>query len=85
MALDKEDHARLQELKDEIKERLDEAMRMVRRHGGIEWERAKAYWCGNISTSLDDEGDFVGGPGHSMQNTIDELEPVEDDEEDEEV
>jgi hypothetical protein len=86
--LSPENFSRLQEIHDELRDLLEEAKNIVRRgEDENEYERAKATWIGNIDTALDKDGDFLTGPTRTMQDTIDHLEPDEEDgeyEEDEE-
>jgi hypothetical protein len=69
----REDIDRLEEIRDEIKELLDEATGILRRGGGITYERARSYWLAHIRTALDKDHDYLGGSMVTMQNTIDEL------------
>jgi hypothetical protein len=87
MSISKEKLERLEEIKNEMKDLLAEAEEMVRRCGDSSvWQRAKSYWVGHIATALDDESNYVGSSGWTLQQTIDEIpvEGEEDDEEDEE-
>ena len=79
-----EDHERLVEIKDEMKNMLEEAKELIRRNAS-DWvyNRAKSYWIGHIAMALDEEHDFMGSDGVTFQNTIDEVE-VEGNMEDEE-
>ena len=66
---------RLEEIKDEIKELMEEAMGIVQEesNGGIVFDRAKAYWNAHIIMALDEDHVYLGGCGHTFQDTIDEL------------
>ena len=68
---------RLEEIKEEIHELLHEAKRLV--CGTAEEQRAKSYWLAHIAMSLDDDHDYLGGGGITMQDTIDALRADEDD------
>jgi ribosomal protein S2 len=81
---------RLDEIKGEIKELVDEAGDLVREaardvENGIIFRRAESYWLAHIESALDNEGRWLGGSMTKMQDTIDELreaiKPEEDDEE----
>ena len=61
----------LQDIKDEIKELLDQARRLVR--GTREEDRAKGYWFAHIRCALDDEHGYLGRSMITMQDTIDAL------------
>lgn len=74
---------RLQEIKDEMKDLLEEAKNIVRRNAdSFAYNRAKSYWIAQISMALDDDHDYVGNAGCNMQETIDAFD--EDNDEDEE-
>lgn len=75
------DARRLQEIKDEMKELLDEARRIVR--GTSEDARAKAYWYGHIACALDSDHSFLGGNSCTMQETCDRLSGQVDEDEEE--
>ena len=70
------DHAdvayELEEIKEQIKMLMGEAMDMIPRDG-MYASRARSYWYAHILTALDDESEFLGGSMHSMQDTINEL------------
>ena len=71
---DSDDAGRLSEIKDEIKELMDEAKSIVEHSGNnTAWARAKSYWYAHIVMALDDDHMFMGGSMTSMQDTIDEL------------
>lgn len=54
-----EDVERLREIKNEIQERVDEALEIVRRSGNkLEYDRAKSYWHPHICMALGDEHDY---------------------------
>jgi chromosome segregation ATPase len=65
--------ARLEEIKDEIKELLAEAKQIVRKQNRHEWESASGYWYSHILCALDDDHDYLGGSMSTMQDTIDTL------------
>ena len=72
---DKDEVARLIEIKDQMKELMDETRSIIEhQEDSITWERAKRYWYGHIVSALDDDHMYVSG-GHSptMQDTIDEM------------
>lgn len=67
----KADVERLEEIKEEIEVLLDETRNLIRHTS--EWERAKAYWFGNISAALGDNSGFIQ-MGYKMEDTIFALE-----------
>jgi len=69
---------RFEEIKEQIKELLEEAIDLVPDHARA---RANAYWYAHISTSLDDDHDYMGGSMCSMQDSLEEFDDVEEDEE----
>jgi hypothetical protein len=77
-------HLRLVNIQNEMLELLDEASRLVRNNGGQEWERAKAYWVAQISMALSNNHNYVGGSMCTMEDTIENLAPVEEEDSDEE-
>jgi hypothetical protein len=70
---------RFEEIKEQIKELLDEAFDLVPDHARA---RAESYWYAHISTALDEDHGYLGGSMCSMQDTLEEFD--EEDEEDEE-
>lgn len=73
---------RLSEIKDEIKELMSEAKKIIRQHcEPITWERAKSYWFAAMSMALDNEHDYLGKEPFTMQDAIDELDDYVDEEE----
>jgi len=85
MSILKSQHERLQEIKDQIKESLEEATQIIRRSENERIiEAFKGYVLGNILPQLDDEHDFLSGSMFSFQDAIDELDPGGDEEEEEE-
>lgn len=65
---------RLEEIKEEIWELADEALRVTREVGDeSDHQYAKGYWYAHIVTALDDESGYVGGSMGPLQSTIDRL------------
>lgn len=62
----------LEYLKEEIKDLLFEALRILPRKGMIR-DRAKTYWYAHMLMCMDKEHDYVGGCMCTMQDTIDEM------------
>lgn len=78
MAISTTDHNRLTEIKDEIKNLLDEAKGIIQdSDNDFIWEQARSYWYAHILTALDDESEFLGDSMCAMQQTIDALAPDE--------
>jgi len=73
------DKYRFEEIKEQIKELLDEAFDLVPDHARA---RAESYWYAHISTALDEDHGYLGGSMCSMQDTLEEFD--EEDEEEEE-
>jgi hypothetical protein len=74
---------RFEEIICEIKELLEEAINLVPDHAR---SRANAYWYAHISTSLDNDHDYMGGSMCSMQDTSEQFyEEEEDEEEDQDL
>jgi hypothetical protein len=64
---------RMIEIKDQIKELVNEAQDILER-GTITYNRARSYWIPHILMELDKDHDWLGGSMCTMQNTIDEME-----------
>jgi len=73
------DKYRFEEIKEQIKELLDEAFDLVPDHARA---RAESCWYAHISTALDEDHGYLGGSMCSMQDTLEEFD--EEDEEEEE-
>lgn len=72
---------RLEEIKDEIKDLLEEAKQIVRKDDRA-WQQAKSYWYAHIVSALDKDHDYLGSSMITMQDTIDKLEDLEDEDSD---
>ena len=73
---------RLEEIKDEIKDLLEESRRIIHFNGNkLDWERAKSYWFAHIQCALDKNNDYLGSSMFTMQDTIDSLSDEDEDEE----
>lgn len=82
--MDKADHDRLKEIRSEMMDLLEEAKNLIRQNGDrFIFERAKAYWIGHIDTGLGG-GDYVDFNDYTMQKTINELDPGDEDDYDDE-
>jgi len=74
---------RLAKIQSEMNALLDESLRLVRRSGNnVEHERAKAYWHPQIQMALNNEHNYVGSSGWTLEQAIDSL-STEDEDEDE--
>ena len=74
---------RFEEIKEQFKELLEEAIDLVPHHARA---RAESYWYAHISTSLDNDHDYMGGSMCSMQDTLEQFyEEEEDEEEDQDL
>ncbi len=69
------DTERLAEIKEEIKQLLEEAHDQIRNgEDYLAVRRAESYWYSHIRVSLDKEHGCLGGSMWTMQDTIDEIE-----------
>lgn len=64
---------RLEEIKEEMLELLDEADRLLSGAEGMVYDRAKAYWIPHIKMALTKEHDYLGGSMETLEDTIEEL------------
>ncbi len=62
---------RLNELKEQMLELLEEAKDLIPE--GMAKERAKCYWYAHIKTALLKEHEYLGGSLVTMEDTINEL------------
>lgn len=67
---------RFEEIKDQIKELIDEAIDLVP-SSGVK-ERARSYWYSQIVTALDDDHEYMGGSMCTMEDTLNEFDEEED-------
>lgn len=75
--MEKENFERLQEIKVEIEDLVNEAKHLLPGASSIT-DRAESYWIPQILTSLEKNGGgFLGGSGVTMQDTLNELEEYE--------
>ncbi len=74
------DHNRLIAIQEEMLDLLNEAKSLIK-HEGLAYDRAKAYWIGAVEMGLTNDHSYLGSAGVSMQDTIEETHP-EDEEED---
>ena len=74
---------RLDEIREEMKELLREAMGLVR--GTDEEDRARGYWYGNIRMSLDDDHDYLSRGGSTIADAVEALREAAGDEDEDEV
>jgi len=82
--MNKEDVERLEDIRAEMMDLLDEAKNIIRQSGNKSvYERAKAYWIGHIDSGLGG-GDYVDTYDYTFEKTIKELqnETQENEEED---
>lgn len=81
---------RLSELREEMKERADEAAKLLRQlpktgRNLFIRSRAESYWLGSLMTALGGESAYVTSPGTStMMETVEALEGEEEEGEQEE-
>jgi len=72
---------RLEELKEEIYEALNEMKKILREVAPDEYEVAKRYWLAHIDGALENRGSWLGGSMVSCMDTIEALEKMEMEEE----
>ena len=65
---------RLCEIKDDIKQLIEEAMNLIPEP---EHARARGYWYAHIRCALDKDHTFLGGSMRTMQDSIDALAEVD--------
>jgi hypothetical protein len=65
---------RFEEIRDEISELMDEALRLYASHGGME-ERGRCYWYAHVLGALggDYGSEFLGGCLIDMQSALEEM------------
>jgi len=71
--INSDDVFRLEEIKDEIKELLKEAEKIVEEAGGLTHDRAISYWIPHVEGALDEDHCWLGGSMVTMEDTIQEL------------
>ena len=77
---DKAAAMKLQDLRDEMLEKLDEMESLVREAGvGMTYDRAKSYWIPHVKMALTKDHGYLGGSMVDCEDTINEM--YEDEEE----
>lgn len=66
---------RLVEIKDQMKELIEESRQLLL--GTDHEDRARSYWMAHIRCALDNDHMYLGGSMITMQDTIDALEDEE--------
>ena len=64
----------LREIKEQMRELLDQAKAILGDAPQITRQRAEAYWMAHIRCALDDDHEFAGGSMVTLQDSINELE-----------
>jgi hypothetical protein len=67
---------RFEEIKDEMKELLQEALQIVVDQAGrdsLTYERARRYWCAGITIELDKEHSWLASSMCTMADTLQEM------------
>ena len=82
--MNRRDHEELTDIHEQMLELVNDVERIMRREGGIEYERAKGYWLANLKMSLTNNHGYLSNPMFNMETAINALEPCEDEECDEE-
>ena len=75
-----EDIERLEEIKDQLKELVEEAKGIVESVGGNTCSRATSYWIPELLVALDKDHDYCASCMCTMENTITELREQQRDE-----
>ena len=71
------DKQRFEEIIDELKELLEEAIDLVPE--GVARSRAESYWYAHIMCAINDNHEFLGVSMYHMQDCLDEWMEQEDD------
>ena len=71
---------RLEELKEQIYEALEEMEDIISETAPEEYERAKHYWIAHIDGALENRGGWLGGSLISFADTLEAIEEKEDEE-----
>jgi len=80
--MEKRDHNRLVEIQSEMLDLYHEAKELLRRCGGTTAvARAKAYWMASVEMGLTNDHNYLGSAGVSMEDTIRETDPGDEEEE----
>lgn len=79
-----ETHERLVEIQNEMLELLDEAKQILRHEDGLVYDRAKAYWLAHVEMGLTNSHSYLGKTTVSMEDTIKECQPVDEEESEDE-
>jgi len=77
-----EDIERLEAIKEQIKELVEEAEGIVQGAGGNIYNRAKSYWIPELLVALDKEHGYCAGCMCTMENTISEMRKEQHEEDD---
>lgn len=77
------DKQRFEEIIDEIKELLEEAIDLVPE--GYSRSRAQSYWYATMIMNVTDDHDYMGGCTVGMQDTLEEFDDNENEEYDDEA
>jgi hypothetical protein len=76
------DKYRFEEIIREIKELLEEAINLTPGHARA---RAESYWYSHISTSLNEDHDYLGSSMCSMKDTAEEFDEEEEEDYDQDT
>ena len=68
----------LLEIQEELREIRERANQVLREIGGVEEQRARAYWFAQLSMLIGSDHEYLGNAGHSLQQTIEELDEPEE-------
>lgn len=80
--MDKADHERLTDIRNDMVDLLEEAKNLIRKDANKSiYERAKATWIGDIDVGLGG-GNFMDNHAHTFEKTLNELDPGDEDEDD---
>ena len=74
---------RLEELKEQIYEALDEMKDILAEVSPEEYERARRYWIAHVDEALENRGGWLGGSFISFADTLKAIEEKEDEEDEE--
>lgn len=82
--MNSKDHEELSEIHENMLSMVHRIETILRREGGIEYERAKGYWLASIKMGLTNDHGYLAGSMFNMESAISALEPCEEDQEDQE-
>ena len=68
----------LEEIAEELREIRERADQVLRSINGVTERRARSYWFAQLTMLIDNDHEYLGNAGHSLQETIEELNETEE-------